>query len=274
MILYGGGFVSSERGLLQQLERLNQSLLEDLPHYQRQAKEYPMTEDAQRQLFRSLMNVRPPLPLKASFLKEQDVFLREECKRKGIIRADELPTVNNSQLILWQGDITRLDAQAIVNAANSALLGCFYPCHGCIDNAIHSAAGLQLRAACHQLMQEQGHEEGVGQAKLTPAYNLPSAYVIHTVGPMVQGELKDEQCLELKHCYQSCLELAIDRAFKSLAFCCISTGEYRFPNREAAQIATSTVQEILTQRSSDIRVIFNVFTDLDWEIYHELLYAN
>ena len=207
-------------------------------------------------------------------LKEQDIFLRAERKRKGIVHVDELPTVNDSQLSLWQGDITRLDAQAIVNAGNSALLGCFYPCHGCIDNAIHSAAGLQLRAACHQLMQEQGHEEGVGLAKITPAFNLPSAYVIHTVGPMVQGELKEKQCLELKRCYQSCLELAIDQSLKSIAFCCISTGEYRFPNHEAAQIAITTVQEILRQRSSQIRVIFNVFTDRDWGIYHELLYAN
>lgn len=177
-----------------------------------------------------------------------------------------------SYMTIWQGDITRLNADAIVNAANSKMLGCFCPCHGCIDNAIHSAAGLQLRQECHELMQEQGHDEPTGKAKITNAYNLPCKYILHTVGPIISGELIKQDCELLEGCYCSCLELAAKSGLKSIAFCCISTGEFHFPNREAAEIALKTVSDFLTENSQvEIKIIFNVFKKIDYDIYHGLL---
>ena len=227
---------------------------------------------SQRRLLRSLMNVRPPMPLAPKFLEVQDALLSAEREEKGVVNGDALPpTAGDPRLVLWQGDITRLRADAIVNAANSALLGCFHPCHGCIDNAIHSAAGLQLRDACNRLMEQQGHPEPTGQAKLTAGYNLPARYVLHTVGPIVQGRVSRHDRELLASCYRSCLELAAEHDLQSVAFCCISTGEFHFPNREAAQIAVDTVKECLRQKTSIRRVIFNVFKDLDAEIYRGLL---
>ena len=173
---------------LEQIQYLIGVLLKEMPVYQTQAKDFPRDEQSQRRLLRSLMNVRPPLPLDVEFLAVQDELLLAEREEKGVVDAAALPvSASDSRLILWQGDITRLSVDAIVNAANSALLGCFVPCHGCIDNAIHSAAGLQLRDACNRLMEQQGHPEPTGQAKLTAGYNLPARYVLHTVGPIVQG---------------------------------------------------------------------------------------
>ena len=176
-------------------------------------------------------------------------------------------------LILWQGDITRLAADGIVNAANSAMLGCFAPCHSCIDNAIHSAAGLQLREACAQLMQQQGHPESTGQAKITPAYNLPSKFVIHTVGPIILADRQPNEAEAnlLASCYRSCLELAAQHQLNSIAFCCISTGEFHYPRKEAAQVALNTVSKWLASSGSDMKVIFNVFKDEDLEVYKSLL---
>jgi len=163
---------------------------------------------------------------------------------------------------------------AIVDADNSALLGCFCPCHGCIDNAIHSAAGLQLRDECSQIMQAQGHPEPNGRAKLTKGYNLPARYVLHTVGPIVQGRVTARDREELASCYRSCLELAAEHGLESIAFCCISTGEFHFPNDRAAEIAVRTVREYRIENNSVIKVIFNVFKDVDYEIYRNLLTAN
>ena len=189
-----------------------------------------------------------------------------------LLDADALPvTAGRPQLALWQGDITRLRADAIVNAANAALLGCFHPCHGCIDNAIHSAAGLQLRDECARIMDAQGRPEPAGRAKLTPGFNLPARYVLHTVGPIVAGDVTRRDRAELAACYRACLELAAEHGLSSVAFCCVSTGEFRFPNQEAAEIAVGTVTDFLSAPSSLQKVIFNVFKDTDRHIYRRLL---
>ena len=251
---------------------LNRMLLDEMPEYQPQARRFPQDAAGQRRLLRSLMNVRPPMPLKAEFLRIQDELLSAEREEKGIIDASALPEISGRPGIsLWKGDITQLNADAIVNAANSALLGCFRPCHGCIDNAIHSAAGLQLRDACGQLMSAQGRPEPNGRAKLTKGYNLPARYVLHTVGPIIRGRVSDRDRAELASCYRSCLELAAEHGLASAAFCCISTGEFHFPNQEAAEIAVSTVTNFLRRDTSVKKVIFNVFKDIDEAIYRRIL---
>lgn len=224
----------------------------------------------QKRLLRSLMNVRPPKPATEEFIQIQDAYLAEETREKGIVRPEDLEPVRDG-IYLWQGDITRLQVDAIVNAANSALLGCFIPCHGCIDNAIHSAAGVQLRQECAAVMGRQGRAEDTGGAKITKAYNLPCRYVIHTVGPIVYGDLTEEDCGLLASCYQSCLELASDYGLRSIAFCCISTGEFHFPNEKAAETAIETVDAFRRETGTEMEVIFNVFKDRDKEIYERLL---
>ena len=257
---------------LEQIQYLIGVLLKEMPVYQTQAKDFPGDEQSQRRLLRSLMNVRPPLPLDVEFLAVQDELLLAEREEKGVVDAAALPvSASDSRLILWQGDITRLRVDAIVNAANSALLGCFVPCHGCIDNAIHSAAGLQLRDQCSRLMEQQGYPEPTGQAKLTAGYNLPARYVLHTVGPIIQGRVSRHDRELLASCYRSCLELAAEHDLQSIAFCCISTGEFHFPNQEAADIAVQTVKEFLQTPTSIRKVIFNVFKDFDADIYRALL---
>ena len=223
---------------------LIQALLEEMPQYQYPV--FPYTAERQWQLLRSLMNVRPPMPASEEFLQIQDAFLREMTEEKGIVDADSLPPcAKDSRIVLWQGDITTLRCDAIVNAANSQMLGCFSPCHGCIDNIIHTMSGVQLRLACRKLMQAQGYEEPTGQAKITPGFNLPAKYVLHTVGPII--------------------------GLHSIAFCCISTGVFRFPPELAAETAIGTVEEYLRKDSCIQRVIFNVFKDSDLEIYRNLL---
>lgn len=266
---------------LERLFYLNEALLQEMPRYQEEAAEFPQNEQGQRRLLRSLMNVRPPRPLSKDFLVEQDKLLQEENNTKGTLHLELIrkeAIVSQSQLLVWQGDITRLAVDAIVNAANSALLGCFVPCHGCIDNAIHSAAGLQLREACAKLMKEQGHEEPTGQAKITSGYNLPSKYVLHTVGPIIHNRNNrgaysptDEDARLLASCYRSCLELAEKHHLQSIAFCCISTGEFHYPNQAAAEVAIQTVREWLSETNSSMTVVFNVFKDVDVEIYGSLL---
>ena len=250
---------------------LIQELLAENPGYKHIS--IPAEEKGQNDLLRSLMNLRPPMPLDPDFLAKQDALLSAETAEKGVVDGETLvPTQADPRLVLWQGDITRLRADAIVNAANSALLGCFHPCHGCIDNAIHSAAGLQLRDECFRLMEAQGHPEPNGRAKLTGGYNLPARHVLHTVGPIVRGRVTQRDREELASCYRACLELAAEHGLRSVAFCCISTGEFHFPNQEAAEIAVKTVREFLDRQAASIeRVIFNVFKDLDRDIYRGLL---
>lgn len=228
-------------------------------------------EDAEKKrLLRSLMNIRPPRTVSEEFLEVQDAYLQEELKGKGVVSVSDLSPVQPG-IYLWQGDITRLSADAIVNAANSAMLGCFVPCHGCIDNAIHSAAGVELRLECARIMEKQKAEEPAGRAKITKAYNLPCRYVLHTVGPIIYSEVTQRDCRLLSDCYRSCLELADKQRLKSIAFCCISTGEFHFPNREAAEIAIQTVREFREEHESCPEVVFNVFKDQDYEIYRRLL---
>ncbi len=230
----------------------------------------PADIDRQKRLLRSLFNVRMPKPVSKEFLRTQDEYLQEEIASKGITRMEDLTPVQDT-LYLWQGDITTLECDAIVNAANSGMLGCFCPNHGCIDNAIHTFAGVRLRAACAEIRNRQGREEETGQAKMTPAFNLPCKFVLHTVGPIVHGSLTEKDKAYLASCYRSCLMLAEQNAIESIAFCCISTGEFHFPNDQAARIAIQTVKEYKRQTKSKIEVIFNVFKDLDYEIYKKLL---
>ena len=234
----------------------------------------PDDERGQKVLLRSLMNVRPPQDTSEKFLRIQDEYLREAIREGGITDLAQLKPVaacGNGELYFWQGDITRLKVDAIVNAANSAMTGCWQPCHACIDNCIHTFAGVQLRAVCADIMRKQGHEEPTGSAKITPAFNLPCKYVLHTVGPIVQGRLQKKHEEELASCYRSCLKLAEAHNVKSIAFCCISTGVFMFPNRRAAEIAVETVRTYCKETGSGIKVVFNVFKDEDFAIYSGIL---
>ena len=259
----------------EKIQRLIGLLLTDEPEYRSLTQNFSHDEESQRRLLRSLMNVRVPgKPLPEEYFQLQDQLLQEEASERGIVHTADLePAGTDPRLVLWQGDITRLDADAIVNAANSQLLGCFVPCHSCIDNAIHSAAGLQLRDACAELMNAQGYEEPTGRAKATKGYNLPAKYVLHTVGPIVAGSVTPEDKTLLADCYRSCLDLADSLHLKSIAFCCISTGVFHFPNDLAASIAVGTVRTWLGSHpdTSVGRVIFNVFKDLDRELYRNCL---
>ncbi len=248
----------------EQREFLIQRLLDENPRYR--DVHIPAAEAEQRALLRALMNVRPPRPIGEDFLAAQNAYLRAETARKGVTDMAALTPVEPG-IYLWQGDITTLKCGAIVNAANSGLTGCYVPCHGCIDNAIHTFAGVQLRLACAEIVKQQGHEEPTGQAKLTPAFNLPCDYVLHTVGPVINGRVTPKDRELLASCYRSCLELAQRNGIGSVAFCCISTGEFHFPNEEAAQIAVDTVRE----HRGGTEVIFNVFKDADYRIYRALL---
>lgn len=230
----------------------------------------PTDADEQKRLLRSLMNVRLAAPVDKEFLQIQDEYLQQANEEKGIVHIEDM-TEAKPDLYIWKGDITRLGVGAIVNAANSGMTGCYQPCHNCIDNCIHTFAGVELRNFCEDMMQEQGYEELTGQAKLTPAYNLPCDYVIHTVGPIVRGKLTHRDEDLLKSCYEACLKLADQNGIKSIAFCCVSTGVFCFPNQRAAEIAVQTVRDYKRQNDSDIKVIFNVFKDEDERIYNELL---
>lgn len=224
-------------------------------------------------MLRSLFNIRMPAPVTSEFLEIQNAYLREETERKGVTNFTDLVPIQ-AGIYLWKGDITTLRCDAIVNAANNQMLGCFCPCHGCIDNAIHTFSGVQLRAACADLMEKQGHEEETGAAKITSAYNLPCKYVVHTVGPTIHGWVTKKDKELLASCYRSCMELAEKNGVNSIAFCCISTGEFHFPNDKAAEIAIKTVKEYKAQTDSRMEVIFNVFKETDYHIYRKLLGAD
>ncbi len=233
----------------------------------------PENEREQREMLRSLMNVRPPRPISAEFLAVQDDYLKEVIAEKGVTDIASLSPVQDD-LYIWQGDITLLRCDAIVNAANSGMTGCYHPLHSCIDNCIHSYAGVQLRLKCGEIMAAQGFPEPTGQAKITPAYNLPCRFVLHTVGPIVSGALTQEHCELLASCYRSCLDLAAENGCGSIAFCCISTGVFMFPNRKAAEIAVKTVKDWKRASGSAIKVIFNVFKNADLAIYRDILAAD
>lgn len=232
----------------------------------------PADTNSQRQLLRGLMNLRAPQRADADFLQTQDAYLQGETAAKGITDAADLAPMQPG-LYLWQGDITTLQCDAIVNAANSGMTGCYIPNHRCIDNAIHTFAGVELRLACAELMEQQGYPEPTGRAKITPAFNLPCRYVLHTVGPIIDGRVTKADKELLASCYRSCLALAAENNLESVAFCCISTGEFHFPNDLAAQIAVETVKQFMNRKTSVKKVIFNVFKDLDKAIYEKLLRA-
>ena len=247
---------------------LIERLIAEQPRYNGLA--VPRDEAERKNLLRSLFNVRMPKEADEDFLKIQDEYLREETARKGVTDIAELTPVKDG-IYLWRGDITTLRCGAVVNAANSGMTGCYVPCHACIDNCIHTYAGVQLRLECARIINEQGCEEKTGGAKITPAYNLPCEYVIHTVGPIVRGALTKTDKNLLASCYRSCLNIADKNSVKSVAFCCISTGEFHFPNDKAAEIAVKTVKEYKERTESEIEVIFNVFKNVDHEIYRSLL---
>lgn len=250
---------------------LIKNLLSERPEYRWIT--VPADTQGQKDLLRSLMNVRMPAPISDEYIRIESEYLTKDTAEKGITRLTELTPVDGD-LYLWQGDITTLECDAIVNAANSQMLGCFRPLHNCEDNCVHSAAGLRLRNFCNDIMEKQGYEEPTGQAKITPAFNLPSKYVLHTVGPIVSGRLTQKHCDLLASCYKSCLELAEENRCKSIAFCCISTGVFGFPQREAAKIAIQTVKDYKDQTDSDMKIIFNVFKDEDLIIYRNYLTAD
>lgn len=253
-------------------------LISELLNEQAQANsiEIPKNIQEQKLLLRALLNVHMPGEASDEFLKIQDDYLKEEISKKGIVNLSDLQPVQKG-IYLWQGDITRLKADAIVNAANSGMTGCYQPNHTCIDNCIHTFAGIQLRLACAEIMENQGFSEPVGQAKITSGYNLPCKYVLHTVGPIVnrtafgRAELTPLHCRQLASCYWSCMELAEKNDCGSIAFCCISTGVFRFPNKKAAGIAVRTVKEYREKTGSKMEVVFNVFQNKDYEIYADLL---
>lgn len=250
---------------------LIQTLLNEQPQYK--GTTIPKESAEQKMLLRGLMNVRMPADIDEEFLTIQDAYLQEATAEKQITKLSDIKPIADD-LYLWQGDITALECDAIVNAANSGMTGCYVPNHKCIDNCIHTFAGVQLRIECAQIMEKQGYEEPTGKAKITKAYNLPCKYILHTVGPIVSGRLtkRDEELLS--SCYQSCLKLAEENGVKSIAFCCISTGVFHFPNDRAAEIAVETVKNYRKETGSKIEVIFNVFKDLDKEIYENLLKRN
>lgn len=256
----------SERRIL-----LIKSLLQERMEY----RDISISADTeqQKQLLRALMNVRAPQQIGTEFLRIQDEYLKYEIAAKGITDVAELTPVQQG-IYLWQGDITTLKCDAVVNAANSGMTGCYIPNHRCIDNAIHTFAGMQLRLICDNLMEQQGYPEPAGGAKITPAFNLPSRYVLHTVGPVISGKVKKHERELLASCYRSCLELAAKNKLESVAFCCISTGEFHFPNELAAEIAVQSVKKFFRLQTGVKKVIFNVFKDLDKNIYQKLLGAN
>ena len=246
---------------------LIRALLAEKPEYRDMA--IPADEYGQKRLLRSLFNVRMPGAISGDFMAVQDDYLKEAIREKGVTDYTALKPAEPG-IWLWQGDITTLQCGAIVNAANAGMTGCYQACHNCIDNCIHTYAGVQLRNLCADLMMKQGYEEPTGRAKITPAFNLPCEYVIHTVGPIVGGRLNETHKKQLASCYRSCLEIAEENGAGSIAFCCISTGVFGFPKREAARIAVRTVKEFREKTGSKIEVIFNVFGDEDYEIYREL----
>ena len=250
---------------------LIQALLKEQPQYR--DMDIPTDINSQHQLLRGLMNVRRPANIGADFLQVQDEYLQDETAAKGVTDVADLTPIQPG-LYLWQGDITTLMCDAIVNAANSGMTGCYIPNHRCIDNAIHTYAGVELRLACEELMEQQGYPEPTGQAKITPAFNLPCRYVLHTVGPIINGRVTKEDEELLASCYRSSLELAAKNSLESVAFCCISTGEFHFPNEQAAHIAVETVKQFMNTKTSVKKVIFNVFKDLDKEIYARILGAD
>ncbi len=245
-------------------------LIDETPQFDN--LEIPKDLFEQEKVLHALFNTRPPMSVSANFLDMQNQYLQLKKAEKVVVPLSHLiPQEKDSCLYIWQGDITRLGVDAIVNAANKKMLGCFQPLHVCVDNAIHTYAGVQLRLDCYKLLQEQGRDEPFGSAKITPAYNLPAKFILHTVGPIVNGTLTQKDKNLLIESYLSCLVLAEKNRLESIAFCCLSTGIFHFPQKEAAQIAVQTVTKFLKTSRHIKKVVFNVYKDEDSIIYHDLL---
>lgn len=258
---------------------LIEALLREHPEYEEQ--KIPSNLREQQLLLRGLMNVRQPFPVPEETRRVQDDYLAERLRERGTTTLDEIISgkapsafaTNIPGVYVWQGDITTLAVDAIVNAANSQMMGCFVPGHHCIDNAIHTYAGMQLRWACAEMMLDQGYEEPTGQAKITPGFNLPAKYILHTVGPIVSGMVPSAMDkVNLANCYTACLDLAAEKGLHSVAFCCISTGVFGYPNKDAAEVAVRTVKAWLASHASaKMTVVFNTYLDVDQEIYRQLI---
>ncbi len=234
--------------------------------------EIPSGEKEQKDLLRGLMNIRMPDPISEEFLKIQDEYLTAENEAEGIVRLEDLtPIGSDARIYLWQGDMSRLAVDAVVNPANSGFTGCYQWLHSCLDNILGSKAGIQLRLYCNDIIEKQGYPEPTGGAKITPAFNLPAKFIIHTVGPIVQHVLTKQNEDDLASCYRSILKLADEKGLSSVALCCISTGVFMFPNERAAEIAVATVKEYLDTTGSGLKVLFNVFKDIDLLFYQNLL---
>jgi len=269
-------------------ERLNY-LIEVLKNENTQYKnkEIPANIEDKKVMLRSLMNIRPPKENSEEFLKVQDEYLAERNKAKGIVYLKDIKTVKETvnskhpfsdKISVWQGDITNLSCDAIVNAANSRMLGCFVPMHVCIDNCIHTFAGVQLRNECNNIMNKfrekngKDYEQPTAVPIITDGYNLPAKKVIHIAGPIVSKRLTETNIQDLKNCYKNILDMCLKHNLKSVSFCCISTGVFSFPNKKAAEIAVETVTNWLTQNKDKIdRIIFNVFKDEDKICYEQYL---
>ncbi|MBQ9890303.1 MAG: protein-ADP-ribose hydrolase [Firmicutes bacterium] len=266
----------------QRLDYLVERFKEDSGRYKDMRT--PADTEGKKRLLRSLMNIRMPGSMPPEVLKVQDNYLKERSRENGVAELAKIPTVAalgssrafSDVISIWQGDITRLAADAIVNAANSQMLGCFVPMHGCIDNCIHTFAGVQLRAECKRQMDElrakygPDYEQPTAVPMLTGAYNLPAKHIIHIVGPVVTGDLTEDLENDLADCYRNTLDMCLKNKLKSVAFCCISTGVFSFPNGRAAQIAVKTVTDWLSAHPDAMeRVIFNVFSDKDRKYYEQ-----
>ena len=269
----------------ERLEYLTKQFIEDSVQYRDLT--VPADTEGRKRLLRSLMNIRMPKPLPAAVLKVQDAYLQERMRENGVVTLREIPVIAEAgsthpfadRISVWQGDITRLQTDAIVNAANSQMLGCFVPMHTCIDNCIHTFAGVQLRAECGRQMRKfrakygDSYEQPTAEGMLTDGYNLPAKKVIHIVGPVVTGELTGELEQLLADCYTNVLDICLKNGLRSVAFCCISTGVFRFPNKRAAEIAVKTVTDWLHAHPDAMdRVIFNVFKDEDRKYYEQELF--
>ncbi len=247
---------------MKSLDRLIEILSDE-----RHEKIPPLSENEKPQFFRALCNLRMPIPATEEFIKLQDEYLSEQTRKRGVVDVENF--FYDDDIALWQGDITRLNSDAIVNACNSKLLGCFQPLHNCIDNCIHSFAGIQVRLDCNKIM--RGGDETNGQVKVTSGYNLPSKYIFHTVGPIVTGKITTQNECDLKSCYISCLDKAKEMNLKSIAFCCLSTGVFGYPKREACSLAVRTVKAWLSKNDCGLKIIFNVFSDEDKKFYEREL---
>lgn len=256
------------------LEQLISLLLEEMPNYQNYVYRFGSDERGRAKLARSLMNLRTPKKASDALLKTQDYYLQNEMKKMGLVDWYSLPVSDYEKIALWRGNIIRLSADAIVNCGNQDMLGCFVPNHNCLDNWIHSYAGVQLRFDCDIEMKKRGRKFNVSDVFMTSGYNLPSKYVLHVLGPTVRGRTSFFEDGQLKKCYFNCLELARLNGFKSLVFPCISTGEQGFPKAKGAKIATETVKEYLMLHPDAPAVVFDVYTDIDETLYKKLLYEN